>query len=82
MWEMGAPAEPAAAVMLVVLSFVCFIAGAVFRRWPEKVGDLVGQVDGSVWWMTREMHLAVITTSAWALTFLSVLALVAAAAIL
>ena len=82
MWEMGAPAEPAAAVMLVVLSFVCFIAGAVFRRWPEKVGDLVGQVDGSVGWMTREMHLAVITTSAWALTFLSVLALVAAAAIL
>ncbi|MFO7287429.1 MAG: hypothetical protein LOD94_16930 [Gammaproteobacteria bacterium] len=82
MWEMGASADPAAAVTLLILSFLCFIAGAVFRRWPDKVGDLVGTIDGSVWWMPREMHLSMITTSSWALTILSLAALLAAAAIL
>lgn len=82
MWEMGASAEPAAAATLVILSFVCFIAGAVFRRWPDKVREVFETVDGSIFIMTEETHRALITTSGWVLTLLSVTALLAAAAIL
>lgn len=82
MWEMGTSADPAAAAALVVVSFVCCIAGAVLRRWPDRVRDLVGIVDGSILHLTRDAHLVVVRSSAWALSFLSVAALVAAAAVL
>lgn len=82
MWEMGASAEPTAAATLVVLSFVCFIAGAVFRRWPDKVREVFETIDGSIFVMTEEAHRTLITMSARVMTLLSVATLLAAAAVL
>jgi hypothetical protein len=82
MLEMGASADWAAAAALILLSFGCFVAGTIFRKWPEKVREYVETIDGSVMLLTREAHQAMIITSAWGLTVVSLAALVAAALIL
>jgi len=80
--EMGAPPDWAAGATLIVVSFLAFIAGAVFRTWPDKVRERVASLDGSLTLLTPEAHLAFITFSAWALTAASAAALVAAALVL
>jgi len=80
--EMGAPSDWAAVGTLCVVSFLSFIAGAVFRRWPDKVREYFETVDGSLTFLTPEAHLALIATSAWALHAASLAALVAAALLL
>lgn len=80
--EMGAPSEWAAVGTLCVVSFLSFIAGAVFRRWPERVRDYFESVDGSLAFLTPEAHFALIAASAWTLHGASVAALVAAALLL
>lgn len=80
--EMGAPLEWAAVSTLCVVSLLSFVAGAVFRRWPDRVREYCETVDGSLILLTREAHLLLITASAWALRAVSVAALLAAASLL
>lgn len=82
MLEMGASPNWAAGATLIVVSFLSFVTGAVFRTWPDKVRDHVETVDGSLSFLSAEAHLAFITFSAWALNAASVAALVAAALVL
>jgi hypothetical protein len=74
----AATAPASAVVFLFVLSFLCFISGAALRRWPEKVQAYIEQVDGSLWFVSADTHRALIYATGMALTFLSLLALVAA----
>lgn len=80
--EMGGPSEWAAVGTLCVVSLLSFIAGAVFRRWPDKVRERFETLDGSLVFLTPEAHFALITTCAWALHAVSMAALVAAALLL
>jgi len=80
--EMGVPSDWAAVGTLCVVSFVSFMAGAVFRRWPDKVRQRFESVDGSLMFLSPDAHLALITASGWALQAASVAALVAAARLL
>ena len=80
--EMGAPSEWMAVGTLCVVSLVSFVAAGVFRRWPDKVREHFEPLDGSLIFLTPEAHLALITTSAWALHGVSIAALVAAALLL
>lgn len=80
--EMGAPPGWAAAAMLCVVSFLSFIAGTVFRLWPNRVRACFETLDGSLAFLTPEAHLALIAASAWALHAVSAAALVAAALLL
>lgn len=74
-----AAAAPASAVVfLFVLSFFCFMSGAALRRWPDKIQAYIERVDGSLWFVSAETHRALIHATAFALTSLSLLALVAA----
>jgi hypothetical protein len=80
--EMGAPSEWVAVGTLCVVSFLSFVVGGVFRRWPDKVRAHCEPLDGSLIFLTPEAHLALITASAWALHAASMAALVAAALLL
>jgi hypothetical protein len=67
---------------LCVVSLLSFVAGGVFRRWPEKVREHFETLDGSLVFLTPEAHLALISASAWVLHGVSIAALVAAALLL
>jgi hypothetical protein len=71
-------APAGAVVFLFVLSFLCFMSGAVLRRWPDRVQAYIERVDGSLWFVTPETHRALIHATGFALTALSLLALIAA----
>lgn len=68
---------PLTVVLLVSLSFLCCVAGAALRRWPDKVQAYVEQWDGSVWFVSGDAHRALIHGTGVALTALSLLALLA-----
>ena len=75
----GAATAPASAVVfLFALSFLCFMSGAALRRWPEKVQAYIERVDGSLWFVSAATHRALINATGFALTALSLLALVVA----
>lgn len=74
----AATAPLSVVVFLLVLSFFCFMSGAALRRWPEKVQAYIERVDGSLWFVSADTHRALIQATAFALTSLSLLALVAA----
>lgn len=75
----AATTAPASTVaFLFVVSFFCFITGAILRRWPDKVRAYVERVDGSVWFVGEGTHRALIRATSFALTALSLVALVAA----
>lgn len=74
----AATAPASAVVFLFVLSFVCFMSGAALRRWPERVQAYIERVDGSLWFVTAEVHRALINATGIALIALSLLAVVAA----
>lgn len=74
----AATASASAVVFLFVLSFLCFMAGAALRRWPDKVQAYIERVDGSLWFVTPATHRALIHATGFALTTLSLLALIAA----
>jgi hypothetical protein len=76
--SVAATASASAVVFLFVLSFICFMAGAALRRWPEKVQAYIERVDGSLWFVTPGTHRALIHATGFALTTLSLLALIAA----
>jgi hypothetical protein len=74
----AATAPSSAVIFLFVLSFLCFMSGAVLRRWPDKVQAYIERVDGSLWFVTAGTHRALIHATGIALTALSLLAVIAA----
>lgn len=74
----AATAPASAVVFLFVLSFLCFMSGAALRRWPDQVQAYIERVDGSLWFVSTATHRALIQATAFALTSLSLLAVVAA----
>jgi hypothetical protein len=73
-----ATAPASSVVFLFVLSFLCFMSGAALRRWPDRIQGYIERVDGSLWFVRPEAHRALIHATAFALTALSLLALIAA----
>jgi hypothetical protein len=73
-----ASAQESAMVLLFVLSFFCFIGGGALRRWPDKVQAYMDRVDGSLLFMSAATHRALIYATSFALTGVSVIALIAA----
>ncbi|HEU4617922.1 MAG TPA: hypothetical protein VFV10_07760 [Gammaproteobacteria bacterium] len=49
-----------AVATLVATSFVSFVAGIVFRKWPEKVQEYTECVDGFALFLTPEAHRSMI----------------------
>ena len=77
-----AATAPASSVLfLFVLSFVCFMLGATFLRWPDRVQAYIERVDGSMLFISTEAHRVLIHSTGVALTVLSLLALLAASLI-
>jgi hypothetical protein len=74
----AATAPASAVVFLFVLSFLCFMSGAALRRWPDRVQSYIERVDGSLWFVTPEVHRALINATGIALIALSLLAVIAA----
>lgn len=74
----AATAPASAVVFLLVLSFLCFMSGAALRRWPDKVQAYIERVDGSLWFVSAATHRALIQATSFALTSLSMLAVVVA----
>jgi len=74
----AATAPASAVVFLFVLSFLCFMSGAALRRWPDRVQAYIERVDGSLWFVTPEVHRALINATGIALIALSLLAVIAA----
>jgi hypothetical protein len=72
-------AQLSAVVLLLMVSFFCFIGGAALRRWPGKVQNYMDRVDGSLLFVSGATHRALIYATSFALTALSIIALVAAA---
>jgi len=76
MFEVGAWSDAVAA--LVAISFFSFLAGLVLRKWPEKIREYVEDIDGSVLFLSREAHRAMIDVCGRALILISVATLLAA----
>jgi predicted Co/Zn/Cd cation transporter (cation efflux family) len=74
----SATAPSIAVLFLFVVSFICFMSGAVLRRWPGEVQAYMERVDGSLWFVSAATHRALILATGIALTALSLLALIAA----
>jgi hypothetical protein len=78
MLDFGASPDVGAIVALIVVSFFSYIAGVVFRKWPEKVQEYAEELDGSSWFIAPEIQLTIIGNCGRALIAISFLALVAA----
>jgi hypothetical protein len=74
----AATTSATAVMFLFVLSFLCFMSGAALRRWPDKVQAYIERVDGSLWFVSAATHRALISATGFALTALSLLAVVVA----
>jgi hypothetical protein len=68
-----------AVATLVATSFVSFVAGLVFRKWPEKVQEYTEQFDGFALLLTPEAHRSMIRVCGSTLLFTSFAVLFAAA---
>ncbi len=68
-----------AVTALVVISFVSYIAGLVFRKWPDRICRVAEQLDGIAWLLPPEAHRAMVQTCGFAFLILSGAALLAAA---
>jgi hypothetical protein len=78
MVEVGGSPDIGAVVALVVISFCSYVAGVVFRKWPDKVQAYTESLDGSAWFLGADAHRALIDRSGLALMALSFAALLAA----
>jgi hypothetical protein len=74
-----ASADIGSIVALVVVSFLSYVTGVVFRKWPEKVQQYAENIDGSAAFLSPEKHRAIIGNCGVALIVISFVALVAAA---
>jgi hypothetical protein len=79
MVEIGASADVGAIVALVVVSFLSYVAGVVFRKWPDKVQEYAQDIDGSTLFMAPETQRAIIGNCGLALIVMSFVGLIAAA---
>ena len=77
MLYVGGP-DIGAVAALVVISFCSFVAGVVFRKWPDKVQAYTETLDGTAWILGADAHRALIGRSGAALVALSFAALIAA----
>ena len=71
-------AQVAAVAALVVISFVSYVAGVVFRKWPERVCRYAEQVDAIAAILPPETHRAMVKTCGFAFIVLSAAALLSA----
>jgi hypothetical protein len=67
-----------AVATLVATSFVSFLAGVVFRKWPEKVQEYTEGMDGFALLLGPEAHRSMIRTCGSALLVASFAVLLAA----
>jgi hypothetical protein len=67
-----------AVATLVATSFVSFLAGVVFRKWPEKVQEYTEAVDGFALLLSPEAHRSMIRVCGSALLVTSFAVLLAA----
>jgi hypothetical protein len=82
MIDVGGSPDIGAVAALVVISFCSFVAGVVFRKWPDKVQAYTESLDGTAWLVGEEAHRVLIGRSGLALVALSFAALLAAAYLL
>ena len=68
-----------AVVALVAVSFVSFVGGLIFRKWPEKVQAYTEDMDGFAWLITPEANREMIAQCGGVLVVVSFAALFAAA---
>jgi hypothetical protein len=66
-------------LILLTVSFVCYLAGLISWKWPDAVQRHLEVLDGSYMLVTPETHRALIAASGVALIFLSFVILVMAA---
>jgi hypothetical protein len=78
MVELGASADVGSIVALVIVSFLSYVAGTVFRKWPEKVMEYAEEIDGSSWFIAPETQRVIIGNCGRALIVMSFVALIAA----
>jgi hypothetical protein len=78
MIDLGIAPEGGAVVALVTVSFVSFVAGLIFRKWPDKVQAYTEDIDGFAWLVTPETHRAMIAQCGGVLVAVSFAALLAA----
>ena len=78
MLELGAHYDIGTVVALVAVSFFSFVAGVVFRKWPDKVQEYAESIDGLALFMSPETHRALIQFCGVALVAMSFAALLVA----
>jgi hypothetical protein len=78
MVEVGGSPDFGAVAALVMISFCSYVAGTVFRKWPDKVQAYTESLDGTGWVLGPEAHRAMIDRSGLVLVALSFAALLAA----
>lgn len=78
MFESGAAADIGSIVALVIVSFFSYVAGVVFRKWPEKVQQYAEELDGSSLFVAPETQRVIIANCGRLLIAISFLALIVA----
>ena len=78
MLELAAQSDVASVAALVAVSFFSFLAGVIFRKWPDKVQEYAESIDGFVLFISPETHRALIELCGVALVVISFAALLAA----
>ena len=82
MLELAAQSDISTVAALVTVSFFSFLAGVIFRKWPDKVQEYAESIDGLVLFISPETHRALIDLCGGALVVISFAALLAATFIL
>jgi hypothetical protein len=82
MLEVGVAPDMGAVFTLFLVSLLSLIGGVIFQKWPEKVQAATEAVDGFAWFVTPEVHRAMIVQSGVLLRVMSFAALLGAAWVL
>jgi hypothetical protein len=78
MIDVAASSDISVAAALVAISFFSFLAGVIFRKWPEKVQEYAESIDGFVLFISPQAHRTLIERCGFALSLMSFAALIAA----
>jgi hypothetical protein len=57
--------------VLIGVSFIAFLLGEIFRKWPEKIEALTENIDGYAWFLSPAANRALIVQSGAVLVGLS-----------
>jgi len=79
MFELGASSGLVPMVGLMTISFLSFMAGLMFRKWPDRIQEIAAALDGSLLLLSAEAHRALIRVCGTTLSVLSFGTLLAAA---